>query len=438
MLVQNDSASTRTTGGIGGYVEQTNIQANGGSLTTAFYSAFLAQPTFNRINSGTLSIPVADVFYSQAPTIGAGTTVTQYNHFTAANATNSGTLTTQVGLNIGSLTTATNNTHVLIGTATTGNWGIYQSTSTGNYLGGKLTLADEIEIDGALNHDGTTLGVYGATPVAQSTDWNVIGDLTERKTLDLTSVSLTELAEYVATLTKKLREYEGNGILGAGYVPPDIGWSYFWTAETMTGGGASATDWTPVKGDVTLTRAGTSTVETDASFGTKNWIDMDAVGDYFYSPDVTMTQDYVVVAYIRMTGVPTNANAQIFDSYTDGTAPANRVYAYYQDTILDQQRMSAGTIIDANWASDYTTKLWELCFAGASSYWKRDGVTTVSGNANTNSTDGFVLGARYDLTGNQNDKIEVCYVGLISKTNWDAGRAEFVSWHNNRYTENAA
>lgn len=143
MLVQNDSASTRTTGGIGGYVEQTNLQANGGSLTTAFYSAFLAQPTFSRINSGTLTITLANALWSQAPVIGAGTTVTQYNHISAGNATNSGTLTTQVGLNIPSLTSGTNNTHVLIGTATTGNWGIYQSTTTLNHFGGDVEVPDE-------------------------------------------------------------------------------------------------------------------------------------------------------------------------------------------------------------------------------------------------------------------------------------------------------
>lgn len=33
----------------------------------------------------------------------------------------------------------------------------------------KVTFADEVEVDGALNHDGTTLGLLGATPVTQRT-----------------------------------------------------------------------------------------------------------------------------------------------------------------------------------------------------------------------------------------------------------------------------
>lgn len=138
--IQNSSGSTRTLGPTGGFVEQHIIQANGGTLTAGFHIGFLGQPTFNRINSGTLNVTRAVEFLSNGFTIGAGTTVTEYGHFAATDGTNSGTLTTQIGLSIGSLTSATNNTHILIGTATTGNWGIYQSTSTGNYLNGDLLL----------------------------------------------------------------------------------------------------------------------------------------------------------------------------------------------------------------------------------------------------------------------------------------------------------
>lgn len=35
---------------------------------------------------------------------------------------------------------------------------------------GVVTFASEVEIDGALNHDGTTVGFYGAAPVAQAAD----------------------------------------------------------------------------------------------------------------------------------------------------------------------------------------------------------------------------------------------------------------------------
>lgn len=341
--------------------------------------------------------------------------------------------TAATGLNLVSGTAAT--AGIAFGTDTN----LYRSAADTLKTDDKLHVVGELELDGALNHDGTTIGVYNSTPVAQSTDWNVVGTLTERKTLDLTSVSLTQLAEYVATLTKKLRKYDGIGFLGAGYVPPDIGYSWFYTAETMTGAGAAAVDWVPVKGTATLTKAGTPTVQTDASFGGKNYVKWSGTSDRFHTASLSMTQDFVIVMYARVSGATTNSVAKIFDSYTNGSAPANRCTADYQNTTVDQQRMYAlTTTLTANWASDYTTKLWELCYAGASSYWKRDGVSTLSGNPGTSSMAGLVLGALYDLGTTQgNDKLEICYIGAISKTLWDAGRAQHVLWHNDRYTEDA-
>ncbi len=38
-----------------------------------------------------------------------------------------------------------------------------------NCNGGDISNIDNIEIDGALNHDGSTVGFYGTTPIAQQT-----------------------------------------------------------------------------------------------------------------------------------------------------------------------------------------------------------------------------------------------------------------------------
>lgn len=50
---------------------------------------------------------------------------------------------------------------------TTLNYGYY-GLSAENYMAGNLKLGGNIEIDGALNHDGSNVGFYGTTPVTQN------------------------------------------------------------------------------------------------------------------------------------------------------------------------------------------------------------------------------------------------------------------------------
>lgn len=38
-----------------------------------------------------------------------------------------------------------------------------------NLAGGDIIAAGDVEIDGALNHDGTTVGFYGTAPIAKQT-----------------------------------------------------------------------------------------------------------------------------------------------------------------------------------------------------------------------------------------------------------------------------
>lgn len=44
----------------------------------------------------------------------------------------------------------------------------YAQLAVANILAGKLTAQGEVEIDGALNHDGATAGLYGVAPTAQA------------------------------------------------------------------------------------------------------------------------------------------------------------------------------------------------------------------------------------------------------------------------------
>ena len=140
--LQNNSGSTRTMGPFISFGSQPVYQANGGSLTVGFDINFMAQPSYNRINSGTTSVTAGAGFYSGGSQVGAGATVTTYYDFIAIDSANTGTLTTHVGLGLAPFTVATNNTSIAIGTATTGNWGIYQSTTTDNYFAGDIQIAD--------------------------------------------------------------------------------------------------------------------------------------------------------------------------------------------------------------------------------------------------------------------------------------------------------
>lgn len=72
-------------------------------------------------------------------------------------------------------------------------------------------LLSEIEIDGALNHDGTTVGFYGVTPTTRSTGWSV-SNLTEDKSYDANATSLDEIADVLGSLIETLKTV---GIIGA-------------------------------------------------------------------------------------------------------------------------------------------------------------------------------------------------------------------------------
>jgi hypothetical protein len=93
---------------------------------------------------------------------------------------------------------------VQVGSATT-------ADSAKFYVVGKISTSDELEVNGALNHDGTTYGIYGATPVVQSTGW-AITNASALKTLDVSTGTLTDVLRVLGTIVDTLKD---NGTLGA-------------------------------------------------------------------------------------------------------------------------------------------------------------------------------------------------------------------------------
>lgn len=96
------------------------------------------------------------------------TTVTNMTGFEMLQPLNAGggVITNQRGVTIAALSAGTNNVGLLLGTTTSpsGNWALYSASSNASYYAG------EVEIDGAINHDGTTIGFFGVTPATRQTE----------------------------------------------------------------------------------------------------------------------------------------------------------------------------------------------------------------------------------------------------------------------------
>lgn len=127
--------------------------------------------------------------------------------------------TLNVGLRIAPSTSTGAQAIQITGTPTTAAGGITFGTDTNLYRSAadtlktddKLFVVGELELDGALNHDGTTFGLFGAAPATQSTGWSV-SNVTTDKTFDANATTVNELADVVGTLIDTLKTY---GVLGA-------------------------------------------------------------------------------------------------------------------------------------------------------------------------------------------------------------------------------
>jgi hypothetical protein len=76
--------------------------------------------------------------------------------------------------------------------------------------GSKVQISSTCELDGALDHDGTTVGFYGVTPVARSSAYSITNVTTDRA-YDANSTTLDEIADTLGTL---IADLQLTGIIG--------------------------------------------------------------------------------------------------------------------------------------------------------------------------------------------------------------------------------
>src|SRR3990172_3612750 len=68
---------------------------------------------------------------------------------------------------------------------------------------GDLDVDEDLSVDGALDHNGTTVGFFGVTPVTRPTAYTITNAIPD-KTLDCDSTSLDELADLIAQVVSDL------------------------------------------------------------------------------------------------------------------------------------------------------------------------------------------------------------------------------------------
>lgn len=115
--ITNDSGTTRTIGIFTPFYAKPTFQANGGTVTHSGYTFAQSAPVFTTINSGVLNTTAA-VAYTSGATVNSGATVTAFTHYTLANITGAGTVTTQTGIDIPVLTAGGTNIGLLNGSTT--------------------------------------------------------------------------------------------------------------------------------------------------------------------------------------------------------------------------------------------------------------------------------------------------------------------------------
>lgn len=129
--LKNVSGVTANLAGFHSYSNQTVYQADNANIIAGFTIGFLSQPSFNRINSGTITQGEYHGFYGVG-TIGAGATLTNFKHILLLNPTVNGTLENLYGAEIASQTSGSVlNVGLAIGTSTTvALWLGHTTTST--------------------------------------------------------------------------------------------------------------------------------------------------------------------------------------------------------------------------------------------------------------------------------------------------------------------
>lgn len=207
------------------FVDQPTVQADGAAIVMGIYRGFVAQPSFSVLAAGTLTVAELTNLFVQGG-VSAGVTVTTKRGLWINNPSPAtGAITTHIGIDIANLTLGT--TTYAIQSAHNGTGFIHHTGTAPSMFGGPIQLgagavfdvvlsrgvanrldlasgdtlrlvtgplefagaAEQIsrtagellltgtnirtsaalEIDGALNHDGATVGLYGTAPAVQQT-----------------------------------------------------------------------------------------------------------------------------------------------------------------------------------------------------------------------------------------------------------------------------
>ena len=185
-------------------------QADGAAITIPQARIFLDNSQYGVINAGTLTgAAIGHVTVWCAFQVNTGVSLAQRRglYYPDISPIGAGTVTGQVALDIDDLTFATTNIGIRSAmAAAAGTFFISHTGSAPSLFGG------EVEIDGGLNHDGSTIGFYGTTPVTRPASYSITNS-TPTRTLNVSTVTLAGLANVVAQILQDMGDVAGNGIL---------------------------------------------------------------------------------------------------------------------------------------------------------------------------------------------------------------------------------
>jgi hypothetical protein len=266
--IKNESGANVDIGSQYTFVHVGTYQADGAfAQSNFFHRVCLFQPTWSTINGATMAVVTANTGGLINPTIGAGVTVTNMRDWEWSAGTFTGTVTNHSHLyfpatnaaaatifeGIRSLLVASANHRFIrhVGTAQSDFGGaiglgsgatidVVLSRGAANRMdlasgddfrlvsgslqfagtaeqisrtAGELLLtattvrtSAELEIDGTLDHDGTTIGFFGTAPAAQAAAYTPTNVTTDRA-YDANSTTIDELADVLGTLIADLQSY---------------------------------------------------------------------------------------------------------------------------------------------------------------------------------------------------------------------------------------
>lgn len=144
------------------FVNQCTFQADNASIVMSQMRTFFDSPVYEGINGGTLTMAsgLGHTGLYSTFIVNSGATVDLRRGLFFSNASGTGTLTSQIAVDIENLTFAGTNIGIRSAMNTPGTFISHTGTAAARFGG-------EVEIDGALNHDGSTAGFLGAAPVAR-------------------------------------------------------------------------------------------------------------------------------------------------------------------------------------------------------------------------------------------------------------------------------